>query len=153
MIDYERDEHMSAIRSELRMDAAGKIRIGYHLLMIKNQKDFYDFRRFEDFVREHLGITKPTAHRYINLCNAFSLKKDGKPTDEIDPKYKDMRIDDLIRLLREKNGNAPKKKNAPMSVNNVISEFSNWAELKMFDTSSCEELKPGQIIRLVISTQ
>lgn len=146
------EDHVQVILTELRMDAAGKIKIGYHLMKLCDNKKHYNIQNFGLFVEERLGITKPTAYRYIHACEHFSLKgEDGAPSETIAPEFENKTLKELFKLLKADETKPKRAKKHSSGKQTWLYEFGDWAELGQADFSGQEALKPGQKICIILS--
>lgn len=91
-------DSIDIIHEELHKTRKSFVKIGWYLKHI-NEGEMYaedGYSNIYEFAHEKFNISQPTATRFINLCNEFSV---GHDSPELDERYLDFSVSQLFEML------------------------------------------------------
>lgn len=91
-------DSIDIIHEELHKTRKSFVKIGWYLKHINEEKMYAEdgYSNIYDFAHDKFNISQPTATRFINLCNEFSV---GHDSPELDERYLDFSVSQLFEML------------------------------------------------------
>ena len=91
-------DSIDIIHEELHKTRKCFVKIGWYLKHINEEKMYVEdgYANIYDFAHDKFNISQPTATRFINLCNEFSV---GHDSPELDERYLDFSVSQLFEML------------------------------------------------------
>lgn len=91
-------DSIDIIHEELHKTRKSFIKIGWYLKHINEEKMYVEdgYSNIYEFAHDKFNISQPTATRFINLCNEFSVEHDSP---ELDERYFDFSVSQLFEML------------------------------------------------------
>lgn len=91
-------DSLNMIREELHRTRRSFVKIGWYLKHIR-EKEMYkeeDYANIYELAADKFNLSQPTATRFINICEQFSI---GHDSPELDEKYLDFNMSQLFEML------------------------------------------------------